>query len=192
MPSVALQEWLTVRIPRLDEIESAHRSVGGSGPGRRFATQQINQAYAMLLSAQFQGFCRDLHTECARFLARQLDPTGFEPILYENLVVNRKRDRGNPNPGNIGSDFNRLGLDFWSEVVLRDVRNAQRQQALDRLAEWRNAIAHQDFDPSRLGGTIILRLARVRHWRRVCQVLAHSFDEVLEAHCRRLCGIAPW
>jgi len=54
----------------LDELESAQTSVGGTGPDRRYATQQINQAYAVLVASQFQGFCRDLHTECvARLMA---------------------------------------------------------------------------------------------------------------------------
>src|SRR5437870_3298320 len=64
MASLSLQHWLAARGTALDEIEDAHRHVGGSGPGRRYATQQINQAYAVLLASQFQGFCRDLHTEC--------------------------------------------------------------------------------------------------------------------------------
>jgi hypothetical protein len=68
MPSVALQDWLSVRAVALDEIENAHRRVGGTGPGRRYATQHLNQAYAVMLTAQFQAFCRDLHTECAYFL----------------------------------------------------------------------------------------------------------------------------
>ena len=67
MPSLSLQHWNAVRLPRLDEIERAHSSVGGTGPGRRYATQQINHAYAVLLSSQFQGFCRDLHTESVDF-----------------------------------------------------------------------------------------------------------------------------
>ena len=68
MSSVALHHWLTARASALDEIEQAHRSVGGTGRGRRYATQQINQAYAVLLSSQFQGFCRNLHEECADYL----------------------------------------------------------------------------------------------------------------------------
>src|SRR5580704_12662662 len=68
MPSLALQDWLAWRAATLDEIEHAHRSVGGTGPGRRFLTQQINQAYAVLLSSQLQGFCRDLHMESADHL----------------------------------------------------------------------------------------------------------------------------
>jgi len=42
MPSQSLEFWLKVRSRALDEIEQAHRSVGGTGPGRRYATQQIN------------------------------------------------------------------------------------------------------------------------------------------------------
>src|SRR5262249_19369869 len=32
--------------------------------GRRYATQQVNRAYAVLLASEFQGFCRDLYSEC--------------------------------------------------------------------------------------------------------------------------------
>ena len=64
MPSVACYDWSVMRAAALDEIEHAHRSVGGTGRGRRYLTQQLNQAYAVLLSSQFQGFCLDLHEEC--------------------------------------------------------------------------------------------------------------------------------
>src|ERR1700732_1410354 len=110
MPSVALQMWQPTGATLLDEIENAHRSVGGSGPGRRTATQQINQAYAVLLSAHFQGFCRDLHTECIDSLVSTITPVALQPILSLELNWSRKLDRGNPNPGNIGSDFGRLGV----------------------------------------------------------------------------------
>lgn len=69
MPSTACRDWITARAAVLDGIENAHRSVGGSGPGWRIATQQFNQWYAVMLSSQFQAFCRDLPTECAKALA---------------------------------------------------------------------------------------------------------------------------
>ena len=56
-------------------MEAAHRSVGGTARGRRFATEQINHAYAVLLASQFQGFARDLHSECADRLAKAIAPT---------------------------------------------------------------------------------------------------------------------
>jgi hypothetical protein len=46
MPSHSYRVWLTTRAKALDEIEAAHASVGGTGPCRRYATQQINQAYS--------------------------------------------------------------------------------------------------------------------------------------------------
>src|SRR5437667_2665396 len=106
MPSVSLLAWRTVRRAALNEVEAAHRSVGGTGRGRRYTTQQINQAYAVLLSSQFQGFCRDLHTECARLVVRSLPSPDLQVMFRVSLLLNRKLDRGNPNPGNIGSDFN--------------------------------------------------------------------------------------
>src|SRR4051794_12152503 len=105
MPSVALQTWQTTRAALLDEIESAHRSVGGAGPGRRTATQQLNLAYAVLLSSHFQGFCRDLHTESADFLAAQITPASLQAVIRTEWQVGRKLDQGNPTPGNIGADF---------------------------------------------------------------------------------------
>ena len=95
----------------------------------------------MLLSSQFQGFCRDLHSECVDHLVRAVRPAILHTALRAEFVFARKLDRGNPNPGNIGSDFTRLGLPFWDEVRRDYTRNEARQGRLDELSEWRNAIA---------------------------------------------------
>src|SRR5437879_7303033 len=100
MPSVSLQSWFSSRSACLDEIEAAHHSVGGAGPGRRVATQQINQAYAVLLSSQFQGFCRDLHTECIMHIIGAVTPAGIQATLRDEFLLARRLDRGNPNAGN--------------------------------------------------------------------------------------------
>ena len=60
MHSTSLQQWETVRASELDEIADAHAAVGGTKRGRRYTTQQINRAFAVLLASQFQGFCRNL------------------------------------------------------------------------------------------------------------------------------------
>ncbi len=193
MPSVSCARWLSDRRSALDEIEEAHRSVGGTGPGRRYATQQINQAYVVLLCSQFQAFCRDLHSECTDFFVMPMaDPT-LRQLLRANLVLNRKLDRGNPNPGNIGADFSRFDLPFWPLVDAHRAQNPQRRAALEELNLWRNAIAHQDFAPTMLrAGRPVLHLAQVQAWRKACDGLARSFDEVLAAHIRRLTGTLPW
>src|SRR5690242_4398976 len=150
MPSHSLLTWRTSAARALDEIEAAHAAVGGTGPGRRYATQQINHAYAVLLSSQFQGFCRDLHTECANLLVRPVAPAVLQVALRRPLTQDRKLDRGNANAGNIGADFARLGMTFWPDVHRLDQRHQARQALLEELNAWRNAIAHQDFDPARL------------------------------------------
>lgn len=190
MPSHSLLKWNTVAA--LDEIANAHRQVGGIGRGRRYATQQINHAYAVLLSSQFQGFCRDLHSECIDYLVSGITPLALQPVLRGEFVSDRKLDSGNPNPGNIGADFNRLGIAFWQDVKLLDRRNQQRLKLLDELNQWRNAIAHQDFNPARLGGTTVLVLDKVRSWRQACISLAPAFDTVMANHIGAIVGTRPW
>ena len=192
MSSHSLTTWQTDRAESLDEIEAAHRAVGGSLRGRRYATQQINRAYALLLSSQFQGFCRDLHSEAVWHLARSIPSTGLATIVREEFFQSRKLDRGNPNPGNIGADFNRLGVDFWQRALSHDPQNEDRRALLVRLNDWRNAIAHQDFDPAKLGGTLTLRLADVREWRKACHGLVISMDEVIRDYLHQTTGTSPW
>lgn len=193
MPSLAFQHWATVRVAALDEIENAHQSVGGTGPGRRTATQQINQAYAVLLSAQFQAFCRDLHVETADHLVATIADLDLRVLFHVSLLSNRKLDRGNPNVGNIGADFGRFRLQFWPCVDAQRAQNPQRRELLEALNEWRNAIAHQDFAPGMLkGGRAALPLAQVQAWRKACEMLARSFDEVLRVHLHVRTGVFPW
>jgi hypothetical protein len=191
MPSTALDQWRTIRAGALDELEQAHASVGGSGPGRRYATQQINQAYAVLLSSHFQGYCRDLHTEYVEHMVESLGTINWRATLLGEFTRARKLDTGNANPGNIGADFNRLGIEFWKAVLGRDPKHGARRDQLEELNKWRNAIAHQAFDPQQIGNPV-LHVARVRQWRKVCERLAFEFDAVMREHLRSLLGAAPW
>ena len=100
MPSKSPLEWRGDRSDALDEIERAHVAVGGRSRGRRFATQQINRAYAVLLASQFQGFCRDLHSECVGHIMTALAPTySMGMIVRSELVRGRRMDSGNAQPG---------------------------------------------------------------------------------------------
>jgi hypothetical protein len=193
MPSLALIRWRTDRLLALDEIEAAHRSVGGAGPGRRSTTQQLNQAYAVLLSSQFQGYCRDLHTECARAVARALLSPDLQTLMTDTLLLRRSLDIGNPNPGNIGADFERFGLSFRPVVDSAHGRNRRRKLLLEQLNRWRNAIAHNAFEPSMLrSGRPVLSLAQVRRWRKACDGLARWFDRVMRERLQALLGASPW
>jgi hypothetical protein len=109
MPSRSWLAWDSGRSAALDEIESAHGAVGGSGPGTRLATQQINQAYVVLLASHFQGFCRNLHTESVDYMAQGITPAGLGRAVRAEFLIHRRLDAGNANPGSIGADFGRLG-----------------------------------------------------------------------------------
>lgn len=189
MPSESLKRWNDRRIPALDEIEDAHASVGGTERGRRFATQQINYAYATILSSHFQAFCRDLHSESVDYLITTVPPP-LQEVFRVEFLLNRTLDRGNPHPGGIGSDFGRLGVDFWTEVYTLHASNNRRRELLQDLINWRNAIAHQDFDP--VGGNATLRLVTVKSWRRAIGVLTGYFDRVMQTYLGGFIGAPPW
>lgn len=165
--------------------------VGGTERGRRYATQQINYSYAALLSSHFQGFCRDLHSECIDPIVA-IVPAQLQDLLRGELNWNRSLVRGNPHPGAIGFDFNRLGVIFWTEVYAVDARNERRRELLQELIDWRNAIAHQDFDPLAPGGIATLHLARVRAWRNAANALARSLDQAMYNYLQAVIGAAPW
>jgi len=108
------------------------------------------------------------------------------------LLFGRKLDTSNPNPGNIGSDFNRFGIAFWPAIEADSPRNPQRRLTLETLNRWRNAIAHNTFAPDMYKGSrLSLQLAAVQDWRRACDGLARSFDNVLRAHLHSATGVAP-
>jgi hypothetical protein len=193
MPSISYRHWATIRANALNEIERAHAAVGGTRPGRRYATQQVNQAYAVLLASQFQGFCRDLHAECVdAILTAVAPPPILRPLVQAEFTRGRQLDRGNAQPASIRADFGRFEIDLWTSAHSYDPQTAADRNLLDTLNTWRNAIVHQDFDPGRLGGTTALRLDQVRQWRAACRRLAQSFDEVMCRHLQTLTGLSPW
>lgn len=170
--------------------------MAGTARGRRAATAQVNQAYAVLVSSHFQRFCRDLHSEAIEHLAAALTEPWARPMMKLRLTEGRKLDSGNPNPGNIGSDFNRFGFNLWSRMVDLDKRTPGRKAKIDQLNRWRNAIAHQDFDDA-VGldlnaGRTDLRLADVAAWHTACDQLAATMDAAALAHLSPLVGGSPW
>jgi hypothetical protein len=174
-------------------MERAHRSLRGSGPGVRAATLQINQAYTMMLSGQFQGFCRDLHEESSDLLAASIRDLQLRLMVQENVAFGRKLSQGNPNPGNIGADFNRLMLNFWPLVLAHRPQNNARRAALEELTAWRNAIAHQAFAAHMLrAGRPQLQLTEVQTWRSACDGLARSFDDIMRSFIETRTGTFPW
>ena len=192
MPSAAFAWWRTAARVSLDQIAAAHTAVEGAGPGRRYATQYLNQAYAVLLASVFQRYCRELHSQAAAVFAANVTPVAMQTIVLRRLTENRALDSKNANPGTLGNDFNRLGLSFWDDVTRYHPANHRRQQKLEELNLWRNAIAHQDFTDPRLNNRQTIQLREVVQWRSACNGLVSSFDAVVADHLLLLTGAAPW
>lgn len=191
MPSVSLNRWRTLRADRLEQVEVGHTAVGGTGRGARYAREQLNRSYCVLLAAEFQGFCRDLHDEAVAALVSPL-PRAFQVIVRAELVRNRQLDRGNANPSTLGGDFGRLGFEVWPTFDLAHPGGPLLRRLLDELNAWRNAVAHSDYDPNRLGGRIVLTIDRVRRWRRVCNRVAKVLDRIVGDHIQQTTGVRPW
>lgn len=162
-------------------------------PARRAAIRELNQAYTVMLASKFQLFCRDLHSEAVERLTDAATPGALRPIFRESLLGNRQLDSKNAQPGSLGSDFKRLGIELWDQLGTRDRRTIARRKRLEELNAWRNAIAHQTFTRARpLAPAPPLQLRHVRTWRTACDALARSMDAVVGDHIRAVVGAAPW
>jgi hypothetical protein len=196
MPSSATRYWRDFQLSALDQLEQAHSAIGGSGPGRRFRTEQINGAYIILLASQFQMFCRNLHSEAAAAMASVIADPQLRDAVIAAMTQGRWLDRGNADARTIGRDFARLKMALWAQVEALDTRNHGRRARLRQLNIWRNGFAHQDFDFSREDqlATTGTRptLPFVRIWRRACDNLVDEFDFAVAGHLTTLTGMTPW
>lgn len=198
MASKAADIWNTVRRADLDQLLHAHQRVGGNRRGRRYATQQLNHAYLVAISAQFQGFCRDLHSEAVSVLAA-VDPR-LSTIISASFTKYRKLDHGNPNEGNIAEDFTRIGMEsFWDRVSRRGgtVHTKARRRRLEQMNAWRNAIAHHSFEQNvtkldKLDGRLEPRLIEGVRCRNACDQLVRQLDEAVGAFLGEVVGVSPW
>ena len=192
MPSNALLAWQNDRVPRLVNVEAdcLHlQALHAAAPDR---VQEFIRSYAVLLSSEFQGFCRKLHDDCADKFVASVAPAPLQDVLRWQCVYGRKLETGNPNAGNLAQDFNRFNFDFWTAVLAIDPSHAARRHQIAMLNTWRNAIAHHDYDPVQLGGTTTLTLVQVRDWRIDCDAFAVTFDIVLRNHLQATTGALPW
>lgn len=195
MCSAALRIWRRTSADQLDQLFQAHIEVGGTKRGRRYATDQLNAAIVVQVAAQFQRFCRDIHTEAAEALIAA-GPQAWETALRISFTADRKLDRTNATPDSIRRDFRLLGLELWLAAEAVDKRSADRRDRLRQLNAWRNAIAHQNFafsaETRQLLADTALTLKWAKRWRSACNGLAASFDQVVGDHVTLLTGGRPW
>jgi hypothetical protein len=197
MPSVSLNTWTTVRAQRIKRLRAAHEAFGGTGPGRRWVTDELNHALILRLASEFQGFARDLHDECGLFIARCLAPGNqqLQDSLRIPYTLHRKMNQGNADPGTLGNDFGFFGMVLWADLQARYPTHAGAwNQKLLALNMARNGIAHDD-------GTKIARvqangwpltLRSVDRWKSSLDGLARGIDRAVGGHLKLMYGTTPW
>lgn len=187
MPSAALNQWRTDRRPRLAEIDGQCAAAAALMPPNLLLLDESLRGYVVLLSAHFQGFCRDLYTEASEVIVSKVRAR-LQALVQEQFAAHLALDHGNPNLHNIAKDFDRLGFEL-RPLLNADPTNALRLQHLAHLNAWRNVAAHQGttLPP---GGP--LSLPRVRDWLTACDELAVKLDGIVYAQLRRVLRRNPW
>lgn len=139
----------------------------------------------LLLSAHFQGFCRDLHSEAAQVISSRVLRT-LSAMVQRAFVTDRALDRGNPTLVNLKADFLWYGVTL--DLAAADPANHVRLARLNLMNTWRNIAAHHTpVPPSGLPS-----VADVRDWQTACYGLAESLDRVVYDGLRKLLRRAPW
>lgn len=185
MPSASLTHWLSDRMPRLDGIDSQVTACLATIPVNPELADENIRGFILLLSAHFQGYCRDLYAECAQILCFRVRPT-LRTIVQEQFASNLSLDRGNPNLENIKNDFNRFGFSLDMSAV--DPANHARLAELKQLNQWRNIVAHYGTLPS--GG--LTPLSTIQGWRSSCDGLAASLDGIMYNEMKVILRQRPW
>jgi hypothetical protein len=187
MPSAALTNWHTDRSSRLSAVESHCNAVLATVPLNATFADETLRGFVLHLSAHFQGFCRDLYTECSQIWIAGIQP-GFQATAQAQFSAELALEKGNPSYNNIKRDFNRFGFQ------LQNANFAIPQQLTDlhHLSDWRNKAAHQGTKPLGSGVPTVLTLPLVQSWRASCNGLAVSLDGIMHTELLRIMGAVPW
>jgi hypothetical protein len=185
MPSVALEHWQNDRLPRLNQVETQLAVSQGLAPPNPHLGEENLRAYIVALSAHFQGFCRDLHTESAQTISIRVRAS-LRPLIQSQFRSNRALDYGNPNLQNLRKDFERFG--FVIESAAADPQNPARLQDLSEMNKWRNIVAHHGTVPP----SGLPSYPDLQDWTNSCNGLAVSLDRILYNALRRILRRAPW
>jgi hypothetical protein len=185
MPSASLQRWQNDRMLNLTEIDTQCAASPALVPANPRLVDENLRGYVLLLSAHFQGFCRDLYTECAQIIVSKVRPK-LQPLIQSQFAAHLRLDHGNPNLKSLKEDFERFGTAF--NLATADPANQARLANLSRLNDWRNVAAHQGNLPT--GAPLSLLLLQA--WRNSCDGLATSLDQITYNVVRRILRRSPW
>src|SRR5580700_5447902 len=109
MPSAAFNHWQNDRMPRLNEVDAHCAVVLASVPPNPTFLDETLRGFVLHLSAHFQGFCRNLYTECSQIWIAAI-PLRLQATAQAQFSAQLGLEKGNPTYDNIKKDFNRFGF----------------------------------------------------------------------------------
>lgn len=186
MPSNALLRWQTDRVPRLSAVEAQCAATLAVVPPTTLADENL-RGFVVLLSAHFQGFCRDLYSESSQVIAAAVPPT-VQPIAQRQFAAALRLAHNNPTLDTLKADFGRFGFDLPTELNAVAVPPIELNH-LALLSRWRNDVAHHGVTAPP-GGP--LSPAMVRSWQQSCDALATALDGIMYNQLRAALGAPPW
>lgn len=195
MTSPALTTWQSSRLSRLDRLIALHPDSAGSTTDPAVA-EEWTQALVLRLSSEFQGFCRDLHNDLARTIARAL--TGWDEktrsLVFAGLTRGRALEQKSASAETIRADFDRLSVDLLLLLSTHPRAGPQWTGELGQLHRARNGVVHDDPDKikklKKEGRE--LSLATVIRWRNWVDGLVEAMDDVTSSRMSELFGMIRW
>jgi len=187
MLSAALLRWQSDRLLRLTEVDGQCAATLALDPIPNLADENL-RSYVMLLSAHFQGFCRDLYSECAQIVAAAVVPS-MKALIQAQCRTGRELDGANPRYETLRKDFERFGLDLGAALAANPA-NSPRVARIGDLNAWRNYVAHHKTSTPNAGGPFTL--AAVRTWNDACDGLATELDRIMYNRLQEAIGVPPW
>jgi hypothetical protein len=130
---------------RLGEVDAQCATSLAFAPPQPNLVDENLRGYVLLLSAHFQGYCRNLYMECAQIVVSKVRAT-LQVLMQAQFTAHRRLDHGNPNLQNLREDFERFG--FTLDLAAADPANPARLQDLAALNRWRNVAAHHGTLPA--------------------------------------------
>lgn len=186
MPSASLLRWQNDRLARLREIEAHCLATVTAVPPNPLLADESLKSFVLLLSGHFQGFCRDLYSECVEKVRVTVAP-GLQALVQNQFLAELKLNSNNPTIDTLKTDFARFNVKLDFNVNSAITTSGTH---LGHLNKWRNHVAHQKPLPPT--GVPALTLASVQMWLASCDRLATWLDGVLYNEMMAHLGVAPW
>lgn len=185
-PSQAFREWDTTRRGKLDKLDARCVWAAGLVPADPGMEGEHLRAYAVLLSAHFQGFCRDLYSEASQTVVSRVKRVGLRSIIKAQFVTEIKLNRSNPTLDVLTDDFRRLGILNLRTALGTSPPVEGYKGGLRAMNDCRNKCAHGAPDVPEL------RLANIRDWRNSCDWFATRLNEIVYHTLRKAFRANPW